>query len=184
MDGNFYTKDRLHELVSTGLVTVGDYTYGCPKVLHWNDKTILCIGKYCSISDDVTIILGGNHRPDWVTTYPFSALSNDWPEAENIEGHPATKGDIVIGNDVWIGYGATILSGVTIGDGAVVGAKAVVSKDVSPYAIVVGNPAQEVKKRFDEEMISVLLERRWWDWPEERVRSHMGALLSIPTKNI
>ena len=34
----------------------------------------LTIGRYCSIADKVEILLGGNHRIDWGTTYPFSAF--------------------------------------------------------------------------------------------------------------
>lgn len=79
------------------------------------------------------------------------------------------KGDIVIGNDVWIGYEAVILAGVTtIGDGAVIGTRAVVTKDVSPYTIVGGVPAQPIKKRFSDKTITDLLEIRWWNWPREK----------------
>jgi virginiamycin A acetyltransferase len=83
--------------------------------------------------------------------------------ASKITGHPATKGDVVIGNDVWIGHGATIMSGVTIGDGAVIAAKAVISKNVGAYEIWGGNPAKLIKTRFSEDVISDLLERKWWD---------------------
>jgi hypothetical protein len=83
----------------------------------------LIIGKFCSIGDEVVVFLGGNHRTDWENTYPFPALNEDWPDTARLVGHPATKGNVVIGNDVWIGYGATILSGVRIGDGAVGGAR-------------------------------------------------------------
>jgi Bacterial transferase hexapeptide (six repeats) len=119
---------------------------------------------------------GGNHRPDFVTTYPFSAIA-DWPEAANIEGHPATKGDVRIGNDVWIGLGVTILSGVTIGDGAVLAARAVVTGDVPPYAIVAGNPARIIRRRFADDVIAKLLALRWWDWDQERVRRYIPLLM-------
>lgn len=157
---------------------IGKYTYGSPDVYDFDDDTRLVIGRYCSISDRVSIILGGNHRLDWATTFPFSAFPDDWPEAEQISGHPASKGDILIGNDVWIGLGAVILSGVTIGDGAVIGAGAVVSKDVYPYSIAAGNPAAEVGKRFSEKTINMLLAIKWWSWPEEKVRQYIPLLCS------
>ncbi len=169
-----YTKDYL----VGSLFEVGDYTYGHPKVLFWDDSSHLHIGRFCSITDGVTILLGGNHRTDWVTTYPFNVLSEPFPNAAAIIGHPATKGDIWIGNDVWIGRGATILSGVRIGDGAVLGTNALIARDVEPYAVVVGNPGRTVKKRFDEQTIKALLEIRWWDWDEEKINQEVGFLCS------
>lgn len=169
---SIYTKD----LFPGCQYDIGEYSYGCPIVRRWDDKTNLHIGKFCSIADNVTIMLGGNHRTDWVTTYPFNVLSEPFPQAEGITGHPATKGDVWIGNDVWIGSGATILSGVHIGDGAVVGAQAVVTKDVEPYAIVTGNPARMVKKRFDDDSIKALLEIQWWNWSVEKINAEMRFL--------
>ncbi len=89
---------------------IGDWTYGDPQVLSWGEGTTLKIGKFCSLAKDVTIMLGGEHRIDWVTTYPFNAIFQD---ATHIIGHPKSKGNVVIGNDVWVGKGALILSGVT-----------------------------------------------------------------------
>jgi hypothetical protein len=122
-------------------------------------------------------MMGGNHRPDWVTTYPFSAINDRWPEAAAIEGHPSTRGDVTIGNDVWIGQNATILSGVSIGHGACVAASAMVSRNVPPYAIVAENPARVVRKRFSDEQIEQLLAINWWDWSEELIRTHVADLL-------
>ena len=93
-----YTKYRLADQP----YDIGDHTYGLPRIMRWDDKTKLHIGKFCSIAEDVTIILGGNHRSDWVTTYPFNVINLFFPNAVGIEGHPATKGDITIGNDVLI----------------------------------------------------------------------------------
>lgn len=155
---------------------IGEYTYGVPKVVFPRGK--LKIGKFCSISWNVTIYLGGNHRVDWIALYPFSPHDGRWPEAEGIEEHLSTKGDVTIGNDVWIGSDAIILSGVTIGDGAVVGTGSVVTADVDPYTIVGGNPARVIKKRFSDDEIPQLLELRWWDWPEERIRRNIHILCS------
>ncbi len=165
-----YTKDFLGDRFQ-----IGDHTYGKPKVVSRGEAASLKIGKYCSIATGVTIFLGSEHRVDWVSTYPFPFL---WKEAKGIEGHPATKGDVVIGNDVWIGYGTTILSGVTIGDGAAIGACSLVIKDIPPYAIGAGNPVQIIRYRFDEETIKTLLRIRWWDWPDQQIREKIHHICS------
>ena len=84
----------------------------------------------------------------------------------------ATHGDTVIGNDVWVGYTAMILPGVSVGDGAIIAAGAVVSRDVPPYAIVGGNPAEVIRMRFDETAIEKLLGLRWWDWDIDKIERH------------
>lgn len=153
----------------------GEYSYGIPNALSWGEGTVYRVGKYCSIAAGATIFLGGNHRVDWISTYPFNVL---FPEGKHIVGHPATKGDVNIGNDVWIGANAVIMSGVTIGDGAVVGACSVVTKNVPPYAIVAGNPARIVKYRFDKKTIEQLLELKWWNWHIEKVKRNLELLCS------
>jgi acetyltransferase-like isoleucine patch superfamily enzyme len=171
---NFYTKDVLADKG----YDIGDHTYGKPKVYDWQEGSRLIIGKYTSIAEEVTILLGGNHRMEWVSMYPFSALTGEWPTAEGITGHPWTKGDVVIGHDVWIGNGATILSGVTIGDGAVIAARALVTKDVPAYGIVGGVPAKLIKHRFHKSKIKKLLQLQWWYWPDEKIARHLKTLCS------
>lgn len=162
-----------------GNVCIGEFTYGELHIFNERTDAAVRIGKFCSVARDVRLLAGGEHRPDWNSTYPF----NVWiPEYKKISGHPSFKGDIVIGNDVWIGMGATILSGVTIGDGAVVGAQAVVSRSVLPYTIVAGNPAQPVRKRFDEETIKRLLEMQWWDWEYKDIYHAIPLLQSNDTE--
>lgn len=165
-----YTRDLLG-----GRYRIGDHTYGKPRVISWGEGTSLTIGKYCSIGTNVIIFLGSEHRIDWVSTYPFPFL---WAEAKSIPGHPSTKGDVIIGNDVWIAFGSTILSGVTIGDGAAIGACSVVTRDIPPYAIAAGNPAQVIRYRFDEETIRKLLQIKWWNWPDEKVRENICLICS------
>lgn len=157
---------------------IGDYSYGAPKVRFPESGAKLTIGRYCSFADRIDIFLGGNHRTDFVTTYPFTALAGLWPEAKGLEGFSATRGDVTIGHDVWIGSGATILSGVTIGNGAVIAARAVVAKDVAPYAIVGGNPGREIRRRFPQSVIDELQALAWWDLPESEVRGLIPLLQS------
>ena len=140
-------------------------------VYAWDSSTCLHIGAYCSITYNVQILLGGEHRTDWVTTSPLRVLSR-LPGADQ-DGHPRSKGDVVIGNDVWLGLGSIILSGVTVGDGAVVGAGSVVTKDVPSFAIVAGNPARVIRYRFTPEIREALSRIAWWNWPHERV---LGAV--------
>lgn len=157
---------------------VGNYSYGRPRIRHWGEPARLVIGRFCSIADGVELVLGGNHRLDFGSTYPFHDFPDLWPGVPAPPGFPATKGDIVIGSDVWIGSGAMILSGVTIGHGAVIAARAVVAKPVPPYAVVAGNPARLVRTRFDEATVARLLEARWWDLPDETIRSLVPLIQS------
>jgi acetyltransferase-like isoleucine patch superfamily enzyme len=167
---------RLQSLVRAGRVSMGRQTYGLPEVLTFggDTKTCLRIGNYVSIGHDVQFLLGGNHRVDWITTFPLRRRLG-LPGAHD-DGHPASKGDVVIGNDVWLGLGAKILSGVVIGDGAVVGAHAVVTRSVRPYAIVAGSPAREVRRRFNDEQVERLLKVAWWNWSDSKVRTEVEQL--------
>ncbi len=177
--------DRFHftrDILSGNAYSIGEYTYGVPKVYHWGEDARLVIGKFCSIAEHVTIFLGGNHRTDWKTTYPFSALTEQFPGASHIKGHPATKGDVVIGNDVWIGYGSIILSGVEIGDGAVVAAGAVVTKKIGPYEIWGGNPAKLIGKRFSDAQIASLQKEAWWNWPIDKILAQVETLCAPPSQ--
>jgi acetyltransferase-like isoleucine patch superfamily enzyme len=157
----------------------GKYSYGMDGIIlhHWGEKTYLRIGSFCSIADKVEIFLGGNHKTDWFTTYPFGHINQTTFSFSNSE-HPGTNGDVIIGNDVWIGYGASIMSGVKIGHGAVIAAKAHVTKDVEPYTIVGGNPAREIRKRFSPEIISILLQLKWWDWEDSKIQKYLPLLCS------
>ena len=139
----------------------------------------LVIGSFCSIGSGAAFIMAGNqgHRNEWISTFPFFFMP-EVPEFENAANGYLPAGDTVIGNDVWIGSEAIIMPGITVGDGAVIGTRALVTKNVEPYAIVGGNPAKTIRKRFDEDSIALLLEMKWWDWPAERLKAAMPLMTS------
>jgi acetyltransferase-like isoleucine patch superfamily enzyme len=163
------------DLWRAGVITMDATSYSPPYVhYHEGDTARISIGRYCSIAAGVEIMPGGNHRTDWVSSYPFR-IRYQLPGAGD-DGHPATKGDVVIGNDVWIGNNALILSGVTIGDGSVVAARTVVTRDVPAYAVVAGNPGRVVAHRFSDSEREQLLSIRWWEWPEDVVLDRVAEL--------
>lgn len=161
--------------------SVGRFSYGAPapNVMQFLRDANLKIGSFCCFAGGVTILLGGEHNPHWVTTYNFDLI---YDEFRDVVGRSYTKGDVVIGNDVWVGQDALILSGVRIGDGAVIGARSVVAKNVEPYSIVVGNPAREIRKRFDDDTITKLLKIKWWNWDIQRIKENLPLLLSNNVK--
>ena len=157
-------------------IIVGDFTYIADSefenhVSHhyeWNSDRLI-IGKFCQIASGVEFIMNGaNHQMNAVSTFPFYTLEGWNMNPPSMDDLPL-KGDTVIGNDVWIGQNAVILPGVHIGDGAIIGANSVVGKTVAPYSIVVGNPAREIRKRFDDELIDLLLQFKWWDKTVEEI---------------
>ena len=148
--------------------------------VHYLDKKRkdvdkLIIGKYCSIGSGAVFMMAGNqgHRSDWVSTFPFYYQANIFKASKNAY---QKAGDTIIGNDVWIGSEAMIMAGITIGSGAIIAARAVVTKDVEPYAVVGGNPAELIKYRFTSDKIEELLKLKWWDWSEAKVKAEMPYL--------
>lgn len=172
------TRIALAGLIAKGRATIGDHSYGAPKV-RFAGAARLDIGRFCSFADKVEIFLGGNHRLDFVSTYPFHAYPKRWQRHAPLPSVAASKGDVVIGCDVWVGSGARILSGVEIGHGAVIGAGAVVGRDVPAYAIVAGNPGAVVRMRFDEARIAGLLETAWWELRDDEIAELAPLLSSI-----
>lgn len=157
-------------------MSCGKYTYGAPNIRWKNNTAKLVVGNFCSIAGNVNIYMGGNHRTDWVTTYPFGHIHTNKFDIFNGNGHPSTKGDVIIGNDVWIGENVTIMSGVTIGDGVVIANNSHVIKDAKPYSLVGGNPAKLIKYRFTEDQIEKLLEIKWWYWDDEKINTFTPLL--------
>lgn len=158
--------------------TYGRYTYGKIRVWEWGEGAELIVGSFCSIASDVNAFLGGEHRKDWVSTWPFGTMGKETFTTVNGNGNNYSKGNIIIGNDVWIGAGATIMSGVTIGDGAVIANNAHVVKNVQPYAIVGGNPATLIRYRFSPEQIQTLLEIKWWNWDVKKINEFLPLICS------
>ena len=154
----------------------GTYFHIPPNIYSWNEGSKLVVGNFCSISTNVKIYLGGNHRTDWVTTFPFGHIHQHAFNKFDGVGHPTTKGDVTIGNDVWISADVTIMSGVTIGDGAVIANGSHVVKNVEPYSIVGGNPAKFIKYRFTSEQIEQLLKIQWWNWEDEKINEYTPLL--------
>ena len=153
-----------------------EHSYHPPRLVSWGDSEYpVTVKRYSSINHTVQVMLGGNHHPEFVTTYPLLLKSGLAP---NPNDPPGNRGPVVIGNDVWIGYEAVILSGITIGNGAIVAARAVVTKDVAPYSVVAGNPAAHKRYRFDERTRDALLRISWWEWPHDRVVAHAYQLVN------
>lgn len=164
-------------------ITVGDFTYIADfefesHVTHhyeWNGDRLI-IGKFCQIAAGVEFVMNGaNHMMNAVSTFPFYTLEG-WDMNPPALSCLPLKGDTIIGNDVWIGQNAVILPGVHIGDGAIIGLNTVVGSNVPPYTIAAGNPAKEIRKRFDDELIQLMLEFKWWDKSIEEINDLIPLL--------
>lgn len=177
----------LKKIITNPNIIVGDYTYyDDPVDPHRFESNVLyhfdfigdklIIGKFCQIASGVTFVMnGGSHYLGGFSSFPFVVFQSIWPEVPFIPNH---KQDTIIGNDVWMGYDATIMPGVKIGDGAIIGTKSVVTKDVAPYEIVGGNPAQVIRKRFNDETIDFLLALQWWEWPIAKIRANVLSIIN------
>ena len=164
-------------------IIVGDFSYIADSdfeshVTHhyeWNNDKLI-IGKFCQIASGVEFVMNGaNHQMNAVSTFPFYTLEG-WEQTPPAQNDLPIKGDTIIGNDVWIGQNATILPGVHIGDGAIIGANSVVGSDIEPYTIVVGNPAKPIRKRFDDELIDIMENLKWWDKSIEEINDLIPLL--------
>lgn len=167
-------------------IIVGDFTYFADTdfekhVTHHYDfiGDKLIIGKFCQIAAGVNFVMNGaNHQMNAITTFPFYIFEG-WKQKVPPLNKMPLKGDTIIGNDVWIGQNVTILPGVHIGDGAIIGLNSVVGSDVAPYTIVAGNPAKVIRKRFDNQLIKLLLKLKWWD----KSIKEINELIPILTDN-
>lgn len=172
----------IKSVVTNPNIIVGDYSYYDDSeegpesfekhVTHFYDfiGDKLIIGKFVSIAKGVEFMMNGaNHMLDSYSAYPFEII-DEFKGLSRPFAQRGNRGDTIVGNDVWIGQNATILPGVHIGDGAIIGACSVVTKDVPPYSVVAGNPAQVKKYRFDKETIDLLLKLKWWEKDIEDIK--------------
>jgi virginiamycin A acetyltransferase len=180
----------LRPLVTDPRIEVGEYTYyddpddplGFERdaFLYGYGPERLIIGRYCAIASGVRFVMpGANHADLGPSTFPFGIFGEPWAKRtmDLVMGAPS-RGDTVVGNDVWLGYRALVLPGVTIGHGAIVAAASVVASDVPPYAIVGGNPARVIRRRYEDEDVERLLRAAWWDWPVELVTEHARTIMA------
>jgi len=187
---NQFSSQLLHESVKHINIDIGEFSYysgyhhghdfvECVRYLDKKRKDVdrLIIGSYCSIGSGAVFMMAGNqgHEQDWVSTFPFYFQANIFKNSKNAF---KKAGDTVIGNDVWIGSEAMIMPGVKIGDGAIIAARCVVTKDVDAYSVVGGNPAVFIKNRFLQEEINNLLEMKWWNWSEDKIKENMPLICS------
>lgn len=152
-------------------VTFGDYAYCGPGCIMQNTD----VGKFANVAAAVRI--GPTRHPtDRASQHHFTyrrALYGFGPDDDEFFAWRRAQ-RAIIGPDTWLGHGAIVMPGVHVGAGAVVGAGAIVTRNVPPYAVVVGSPARVVKQRFDDEVAAALLRIAWWDWPHERVGAAMA----------
>ncbi len=132
------------------------------------------IGKYCSISWDVTIGAAGHPLGRPSTHAAWYRAQFGLVEEDTL----LPKQEVIIGNDVWIGCGAVIMPGVEVADGAVIGAGAVVARDIPAYAIAAGVPAKLLRFRFEEDDRETLRTMKWWDWPDDELRANRAFFQS------
>jgi virginiamycin A acetyltransferase len=180
----------LKACVKSPFIEVGDYSFyhDFDNPMDFEKKCVLYhypyanndrlkIGKFCSIANGAKFLFNGaNHTLGSLSTYPFPVLGDEWDLQLPTSKAWDNKGDIVIGNDVWIGFEAVVMAGVTIGDGAIIGSRAVVTKNVEPYSIMGGVPAKLIRNRFPEEQVKKLLDLKWWDWSEEKIKQNLDKL--------
>lgn len=176
---------QLKQVLTHPRISVGDFSYAsnfsvpadwaatlAPYLFPFSSEQLV-IGKFCQFAHGTTFITSSaNHPMTGFSTYPFRVFD------------PATMGDYaslphkdtVVGHDVWIGYGSLIMPGVTIGSGAIIAAGSVVTRDVAPYTIVGGNPANLIRQRFDDATVAALLDIAWWDWPAAKISASVAAI--------
>lgn len=152
--------------------SLGDHFYCGDDVAITGGFASFSVGTFSGFASRVSVVLGkGHHRPQSLANVPFGHIpcfdSAEWIKHFDYRGESTTLCEV--GSDVWVGLGSIILPNVRIGDGAVISAGSVVTRDVPPYAVVGGHPAQVIAFRFKQSLIEELLELKWWDWPIDKI---------------
>jgi len=173
VERTFDEKYRTDVLVGPGRLEVGSWSHWFPTCTFctWTPEDSITIGSYTSIAAGTTLLSGGEHLSEHISTFTFNLITGEDSAVESLP-----TGRIVIGSDVWLATQCMVLSPVTIGHGAIVAARSVVTHDVPPYAVVAGAPARVIRYRFPPETIERLMRLAWWDWPEEHVRACIPLL--------
>jgi hypothetical protein len=168
LEEQVWLPDLHHDrLFTIGMIGRGTYWDPSTKFVVYNlPAEQLVIGRYCSISADATIMTGGEHATDQVSTWPFDNFVDSLP---NPTRSYRVKPNTTLGSDVWMGRSAFVGGGANVAHGVVIGAGAVVMRDLEPYAVAVGNPAKVIRLRFSEKIVEQLLRIAWWDWTAEEV---------------
>ncbi|ARF08814.1 transferase hexapeptide protein [Catovirus CTV1] len=169
-------------LKSSNNIIVGKRTFynGDIKLISSNESKIF-IGSFCAIGNNLKIITL-NHD------YNYPAIQGNFYKTFFNQNHPGelnifpnkerTKGDVYIGNDVWIGDDVTILSGVTIGDGCCIGTKSLITKSLPPYSVCGGVPCKVIKNRYSDDIVKYLMEIKWWEWSEDKIKKNKSFFYS------
>ncbi|WP_052261697.1 CatB-related O-acetyltransferase [Leisingera sp. ANG-M1] len=169
--------------IGNGQLEIGRFTHGYEEmeILEQGGGANVTIGSFCSIASGVRVLLDTSPALDRMTAFPFGEIFPEHLGDAGVHIPRQSGGDVVIGNDVWIGANVTLLNGVTIGDGAVISPNATVAGDVGAYEVWAGNPAQLVRKRFDDSVCEKLLELQWWNLPLQLIQEMAPLLTTQPT---
>jgi virginiamycin A acetyltransferase len=127
--------------------------------------TTVLVGNYTSIAAGLKIV--DIKHPRLISNYAFNddLGCRDYPENTFL-------GTLFIGNDVLVGAYCVLTAGIVIGDGVIIKAGSTVTVDVPPYAVMSGNTITGY--RFPKKIREELLELKWWDWPEEKIKANMA----------
>ena len=157
--------------------TFGDYAY-CDRFADIANTTV---GRFSNIAA-MTRIGPTDHPFTHAAQHHFLYRSSYyWDDAQDDDAFFAARAArrTILGADCWIGHGAIIKPEVTVGIGAIVAAGAVVTRDVAPFMIVAGVPAQPLRARFAPGVIDRLLALAWWEWDHARLRAALADFRNL-----